>query len=68
MPTTSYFGSTLEYFKFWEAAVAFFCNLHILSFASAKILWKFSFFFEIQYSSSLNYLIVPLAFHEGFIF
>ena len=24
--------------------------------------------FEIQYGSSLNYLIVPLAFHEGFSF
>ena len=24
--------------------------------------------FEIQYGSSLNYLIVPLAFQEGFIF
>ena len=40
-----------------------FCPLHVLKYHENS-----HRFFEIQYGSSLNYLIVPLAFHEGFIF
>ena len=28
-----YFGFTLEYFELWRAAIVYFCNLHIISFA-----------------------------------